>query len=658
MKTPNLHCTTSWIATLTLVVACSLLPTTLFAQQGGITPNYREADIREVIEAVQAVTGKTFIVDARVNAKVTLLASEPMSNEEFYAAFLSILRVNSFQAIESGGVIKIIPDAQTRTYATPPNAREPDAVTTTVLRLENINAAQLVPVMRPLMSTSAHLAAVQSSNALIVSDNSGNVQRIRYLIRQIDRPVESDVEVIRLLNASATELVTTLNALSSATRGEAGAVGGGGPSVVADARTNSVLVSGTTAARVKIRALIAHLDTPLQQGGDTMVRFLNYAVAEDLATKLTAQIQQENQGQQQTPGTQPELNIWADERMNALVITGPQAAIRRVSAIIDQLDVRRAQVLVEALIVEVTLTENSNLGVAIAATDESGENPLFVSEPSADRPLSSAAGAIGTGGDDAAAVASLISQGLTLGVGRIVDDGISFAAVLNALQSDSNTNVISTPTLVTLDNEEASITIGSEVPFATGQFTNTGGNNNGAVNPFQTIQRESVGTVLQITPQINEGDAILLNVLQEVSSLSNDSVAGQPITNERKIETSVIVEDGGILVLGGLIDDQVTESEQRVPILGSIPVLGRLFRSNSQSTTKTNLMVFIKPRIIRDGIGARNATSEKYQYLRDLQLGSEENPLLLPEIEDQVRTPAPSAPQRPGNIMNDGQGTE
>ncbi|MEM6817868.1 MAG: type II secretion system secretin GspD [Pseudomonadota bacterium] len=656
MKTPNLHCTTSWIATLTLVVACLLLPTTLLAQQGGITPNYREADIREVIEAVQAVTGKTFIVDARVNAKVTLLASEPMSNEEFYAAFLSILRVNSFQAIESGGVIKIIPDAQTRTYATPPNAREPDAVTTTVLRLENINAAQLVPVMRPLMSTSAHLAAVQSSNALIVSDNYGNVQRIRYLIRQIDRPVESDVEVIRLTNASATELVTTLNALNSATRGDAGAVTGGGPSVVADARTNSVLVSGTTAARVKIRALIAHLDTPLQQGGDTMVRFLNYASAEDLATKLTAQIQQENQGQQQAPGTQPELNIWADERMNALVITGPQAEIRRVSSIIDQLDVRRAQVLVEALIVEVTLTQDSNLGVAVAATDETGDNPLFVSEPSASRPLSTAAGLIGT--NDATAIASLISQGLTLGVGRIVDDGISFAAVLNALQSDSNTNVISTPTLVTLDNEEASITIGSEVPFATGQFTNTGGNNNGAVNPFQTIQRESVGTVLTITPQINEGDAILLKVFQEVSSLSSDSVADQPITNERKIETSVIVEDGGILVLGGLIDDQVTESEQRVPILGSIPGIGRLFRSNSQSTTKTNLMVFIKPRIIRDGIGARNATSEKYQYLRDLQLGSEDNPLLLPNIEDQLRDPSPTRPQRPGNIMNDGQGTE
>ncbi|MEL7310684.1 MAG: type II secretion system secretin GspD, partial [Pseudomonadota bacterium] len=520
---------TRWLRSLTAFAMLVLASINVTAQDAGsITPNYRDADIREVIEAVQAVTGKTFIVDARVNAKVTLIASEPMSNEEFYSAFLSILRVNSFQAIENDGVVKIIPDAQTRTYATPPSAREADAITTTVLRLENINAAQLVPVMRPLMSTSAHLAAVQSSNALIVSDNSANVQRIRYLIRQIDRPVESDVEVIRLENASATEIVTTLNALTNATRAD-GAVGAAGPSVVADARTNSVLVAGTAAARVKIRALIAHLDTPPQEGGDTQVRFLNYASAEDLATKLTGQIQQENQGQQPTPGQQ-ELNIWADERMNALVISGPQASIRRVLQIVDQLDVRRAQVLVEALIVEVTLTENSNLGVSIAATDESGDNPLFVSEPSATGGLSGALGSLGTDGNDAAAIAQLISQGLTLGVGRIVDDGISFAAVLNALQSDSNTNVISTPTLVTLDNEEAKISIGSEVPFATGQFTNTGGNNNGAVNPFQTIQREPVGTSLEITPQINEGDAILLKVVQEVSSLSTDSVQGQPIT--------------------------------------------------------------------------------------------------------------------------------
>lgn len=639
----------------TLVLICSLFGAkSSLAQEGGITPNFRDTDIREVIEAVQEVTGKTFVVDARVNAKVTVLASEPMTPDEFYAAFLSMLRVNNFQAIESGGIVKIIPDAQTRTYATPPSAREPDAITTTVLRLENITAAQLVPVMRPLMSTSAHLAAVQSSNALIVSDNASNVQRIRYLIRQVDRPIESDVEVIRLTHSSATDLVTTLNALNSATRAD-GAVGtGGGPALVADARTNSILVSGTAAARVKVRALIAHLDTPPQEGGDTQVRFLNYASAEDLATKLTSQVQQENQGQQPVAGQQ-ELNIWADERMNALVMTGPQASIRRIMQIVDQLDVRRAQVLVEALIVEVTLNDNSDIGVSFAATDEGGENPLFVSDPSSTGTISNAAGSVGAG-NDAAAIAGLIGQGLTLGVGRIVDDGISFAAILNALQSDANTNVISTPTLVTLDNEEATIEIGSEVPFVTGQFTNTGGNNNGAVNPFNTIQRERIGTLLEITPQINEGDAIILKVKQEVSSISESAAAVDLITNERLIETTVIVEDGGILVLGGLIDDQVTETEQRVPILGSIPVLGSLFRSRSTDTTKTNLMVFIKPRILRDGVSTRTATSEKYDLLRRMQLDSESEVPVLPSLEEQTRSLPPA--RTPQNIMNDSDGGE
>ena len=630
-----------WLALLALALTLGG-GSPVLAQEGAITPNYRDADIREVIEAVQAITGKTFIVDPRVNAKVTLIASRPMTAEEFYAAFLSILTVNSFQAIDSGGLVKIIPEAQSRTYATPPSAREPDAITTTVIGLENINAAQLVPVMRPLMGTSAHLAAVQNSNSLIISDNSANVQRIRYLIRQIDRPIESEVEVIRLENASATDIVTTLNALGSATRAEA-AAGNIGPTLVADSRSNSVLVSGTTAARVKIRTLIAHLDTPTEAGGDVQVRYLRYASAEELATKLQSQVDKPGEGQQPVGQV---INIWADERTNALIMTAPQAVMRELTQVIDKLDVRRAQVIVEAIIVEVTLDRDAQLGVTWAVDGSNEDNAIGATDfSSAGGRIVNLAGSVGA--DDATAIANAISEGITLGVGRISEGGISFAAILNALQGNADTNVISTPTIVTLDNQEAKIEIGQEVPFITGQFTNTGGND-GSVNPFQTVNRERIGTLLEITPQINEGTAILLKIKQEVSSLSSSAAAVDVITNERLIETSVIVEDGDILVLGGLIDDTVRENDQRVPILGSIPVLGNLFRSRTTELTKTNLMVFIKPRILRDGIGTREATNEKYDYLRDLQIGNEgevslmdTNRPILPAFEEQLSEPSP-----------------
>lgn len=648
---------------LMMLAAVSLL-WPVHAQEGLITPNYREADIRQVIDAVQAVTGRSMIVDQRVNAKVTLLSSEPMTAEEFYAAFLSLLQVNNFQAIETGNVTRIIPNAQLRSEPINVGRAAPDETVTTVIRIENVSAAQLVPVLRPLLPNYAHLAAYQSSNTLIISDTQRNIDRIRYLLRQIDRPVEEDVEIVRLVNASAADIVATISALTNATRAEAAAAGTA-TNLVADARTNSVLISGIASSRLKIRTLIAHLDTPQEDGGDTQVRYLKYANAEDLATKLQGQDLGGEAGRPAgaAAGGDNEPGIWADELTNALIITAPPATMRKIMGVVDKLDIRRAQVLVEALIVEVTLDASSQLGTTWAVDGSNKDNAIgatdFASANGRVVGLASAAG-----GSDAAAIAQAIGEGITLGVGRISDSGVSFAAILSALAGDAKTNVISTPTLTTLDNEEAKIEIGQEVPFITGQFTNTGGGNAGAVNPFQTVNREKIGTLLEITPQINEGSSILLKIKQEVSSLSASADAVDLITNERLIETSVIIEDGGILVLGGLIEDNLTESEQRVPVLGRIPLLGNLFRSRTTSKTKTNLMVFIKPRIIRDGMGALRETNAKYNYMRDLQqsdgqpvqlMRGAERPQ-LPEFEEQGA--APAVPRTPQDIMQESTGNE
>ncbi|MFK8054049.1 MAG: type II secretion system secretin GspD [Woeseiaceae bacterium] len=645
-------------AALVSVFMLAIVSTLAIAQDGSITPNYRDADIRKVIDAVQAVTGKTMIIDQRVNAKVTLISSEPMTPNEFYSTFLSMLSVYQFQAVESNGIIRIIPSAQVRQDAVQIGGGLPDEFITTVIRVENVQAAQLVPALRPLLPPNAHLSAPPSSNLLIVADSSRNIERLRYIVRQIDRPVESDVEIVPLAHAVASDIVRTISALTNGERSDA-QITGSPTNLIADDRTNSVLISGVQASRLKIRALIAQLDSPQEDGGDTQVRFLRFAVAEDIATKLQGVIS--NNAEAQANPNETPVNIWADESNNALVMTAPPATMRSLMGIVDKLDIRRAQVQVEALIVEITVDRDAQFGVTWAIDGSGDDNAIGLTDfASSNGRITSLAGAAS---GDAAAIASGIGEGITLGVGRISDTNTSFAAILSALQGDAVTNVISTPTLVTMDNEEAKIEIGQEVPFITGQFTNTGGNNAGGVNPFQTVNREKIGTLLEITPQISEGDSILLKIKQEISSISQSAAAVDLITNERLIETSVIVEDGGILVLGGLIDDTLTESEQRVPVLGSIPILGNLFRSRKTEKTKTNLMVFIKPRILRDGLGALRETNAKYNYLRNLQQDDSPVQLMrdatrprLPVFEDAIE-PKPAPGDAPP-IMQEQNGVE
>jgi len=619
------------------LLAC-LLPLAAAAQQGAqITPNYKDADLGQVIEAVSQVTGKSFIVDPRVRAQVTMLSTSPMSPEAFYEAFLAILQVHGYIAVPSGSVIKIMPDATARQV--PANdlpdrvSSTSDEIVTQVVQVRNVSAGQLVPILRPMMPQSAHLAAYPSANMLIISDRAANVSRIVRIVQRIDRTGDGDLDVIRLEHASATEIVRVINSLSSAQ----GADAAGAARIVADERTNSILLSGEQSQRLRFRTLITHLDTPLEAGGDTQVRYLRYADAEKLAAKLKEQSgatvaaaggAAAAQAAAAPGGVDKSVTIWAEPETNALVITAPPKTMRSLMTIVDRLDVRRAQVIIEALLVEVSTDAARDLGVNWIV-DGSGDNFLvgLFNTPIAGVDI----GDIAAGINDPSSVTSA-PGGLTIGGGRRQDSGTNFGAILRALASEGDTNIVSMPSVITLDNEEAQIKVAQEVPFLTGSYSNTGGGAGGAVNPFQTIERKEVGNILKITPQITDENTILLKIEQEASSIA--AAASQVsdtdlVTNKRTITTRVLVDDGGMIVLGGLIEDRLTESESRVPLLGKIPVIGALFRVRSTQKTKTNLMVFIRPRVLRTAEQAAFETNAKYNYLRDQQLGLKDGKVQL-----------------------------
>jgi len=632
---------------LRLVIAiglCGLIAVPLsWGQQATITPNYKEADIRQIVEAVGEVTQRNFIIDPRVNAKVTMLSSSPMTPEAFYEAFLSILQVHGYIAVPSGDLIKIVPDATARQYAGPlgtTGAAGADDIVTQVLQVQNVGAAQLVPILRPLIPQYGHLAAHPGSNMLIISDRAANVNRMINIIRRIDQSNDEDVEVVRLEHASAAEIVRIMTALTQQPRADGVPVT---TSLVADARTNSVLIGGDKSERLRLRALIAHLDTPLEDGGDTQVRYLRYADSEELATKLqqhfSAQIQA-TAGQAAGATSTNSVSVWADTQTNAIVINAPPKMMRSLMQIVDKLDIRLDQVLVEAIIVEVIADKTAELGVTWAIVDDSANTPVGATNfPDFGPGVVQIGGAAGSGGQ--VDPTGLLGEGITVGLGRITDAGVSFASIIRALNGDADTNIISTPSIVTLDNEEATLNVGQEVPFVTGSYSNTGGNTGGSVNPFQTIQRQQIGVKLAITPQINEGDSMLLTISQEISSIAQSAAgAVDLITNQRIIETKVIVDDGEILVLGGLLEDVLRESDQRVPVLGRIPILGNLFRSRKTDKVKTNLLVFIRPTILRDAAQTALETNSKYNYIRNIQQGNQGSGIsLMPRTDRPVLPP-------------------
>ncbi len=651
--------------TLAGTVALTGVVTPVQAQEGTFTLNLKNADIHSLIQTVSRQSGRNFVVDPRVKARVTVISSTPLNSDELYETFLSVLQVHGYAAVPSGDLIKIVPDVNAKQGPVPAYSdgnNNSDQLVTQVIKVENVPAAQLVPILRPLVPQQGHLAAYASTNTLIVTDRASNIHRLIDIIDGIDRPDNDEVEIVRLGHASASEIIRIMQSLQS--RG--GQIDGTPGSVrfAADERTNSILLSGDPSARTRMRGIIMNLDTPVESGGNTRVVYLRYANAADLlailtgvsagqakigtggddsetggATAAAPTVDANGAPTPQVPtaslirrATQdddrPNVDIQADEDTNALIITAPPDEMRSILAVVEQLDIRRAQVLVEAIIAELSTDNSSQLGVNFAV-DGSGDN-----RPAAYTNLGGATqalvGTIASGG-------ASLSQGLSLALGRFGSDGVNFGFLLSAIASDSNNNILSTPTLVTMDNQEAEIVVGQNVPFVTGQQLSSSND-----NPFQTIERQDIGISLKVKPQINEGDNIKMEIEQEVSDVSTTAVTGATdiTTNKRSIKTTVLVEDGQTLVLGGLIDDQLNDTRSKIPFLGDIPLLGSLFRYRTNNKTKRNLMVFLHPTILRDPDTADFYSRSKYDDLRVTQLGlfeqdesfDEHNKPNLPEL--------------------------
>lgn len=616
---------------------------TVFAEE--VTLNFKRMDINQLIDLISEVTHKTFIVDPRVKGEITVISNQPMNSDQVYEVFLSILSVHGFAAIPTGNVIKIVPDNLAKSQNTPVlldnETLAGDSVITQVISMQHVSAAQLIPLLRPLIQQQGHLVAYPENNTLVISDQASNVQRLLKIIHRIDQVSDEEIEIIALEHASAAEVVRVLTSLEQKTTGATGTTGASNTStLVADERTNSVFISGDPATRLRLRTLITHLDTPVKTVGNTQVIYLRYAQATDLANVLkgiTDSIEKTKTKDTQTTIKETlKTNIQADESTNSLVITATPATMRNLKEVIQQLDVRRAQVLVEAIIAEVSNDIARELGVQWVFYGTQNTSPLGVSnfDNTNQKIIDLAATGYQISQNRNTNLPSL-NAGAFLGLGHFNSRVLNFAVLLQALSTDTNTNVLSTPSLLTLDNQEAEIHVGQNVPFVTGQYTNTGVTGS-ITNPFQTIQREDVGIKLKVKPQINEGNAVKLAIEQEVSSIGRSNVATTDIvTNKRSIKTTVIVEDNNMVVLGGLINEDLQQTTQKVPGLGDLPLIGNLFRSQITNKIKRNLMVFLHPIIVRDVTSENIISNDKYSYMRTKQLEQQAQGLPLvsePEI--------------------------
>ncbi|WP_290624413.1 type II secretion system secretin GspD [Kangiella sp.] len=643
--------------------------------------NVRDADIREVVETVAKITGKTMIVDPRVKGlKVTIITAGNVdyTKDQIYNIFVSALQVHKFQAIEANGVVKIVPDQQARSEYSPVNVSNldeyGDRYITQVIPVQNVDAQQIMNVLRPLVSpTSGHLFAVQGTNTLILHDSASNVRRISEIIDRTDKANDEEIEVIPLEHASASEIVRILESLSRSGRQQQGNEVQE-PRYVADERTNSILLSANDRQRVRLRALIGSLDRPLNSMGNTKTVFLKYAKAEQVAEVLSGigEIKQKEEaaasgragaGGAATGGVAAQRSLYSiqpHEETNALVLTAPPDIMREFDSVIRALDIRRKQVHVEAIIVEISDNKAKELGIQWLFAPDGGSAPGGVVNFTNTGPGigNVAAGAIAargteeevftrdpetgaitgtetrrTAGDQGVALAEVLGgmQGLGLGVARIRPDGFSWGAFIRALEGVTDSNTLSRPSVTTLDNVEAIFKSGQEIPIITGS---TLGDNNS--NPFQNVERKDVGVMLKLTPQINEGNYVRLDIEQEVSSIAG-STNVDVVTNKREVKTSVLVPDGGMVVLGGLIDDDIQQSSQKVPILGDIPVLGHAFKSQRTQKIKRNLMVFIHPTVLKDDEELRELSSAKYSYIRAQQIEQANRGIsLMPEEESEV----------------------
>jgi general secretion pathway protein D len=666
-------------------------------QNAPVIVNFVNADLEAVTRAMAALINRPILVDPRVRGSITVYSEQPQSLADAWQTYIAALRGLGFAVVESAGIYKVVPEAdaklQTGTVSVGDIGVKGDQVITQIFPLRYENPNNLVAVLRPLISANNTINASVGNNALVITDYADNLQRIARIITALDQPATTDVEVVPLQHAVAADLAPLVQRLSEGGGAAAPGVpgGGGGVTVLAESRSNALIVRAPNAARLAaVRATIARLDRPGNLGGagggGMYVVHLKNADAVKLATVVrgafgalgggTASASAGGAPAPQTPtapggqggggggglaaSAQPSTGgfIQADPSTNSLVITAPEPLYRQVRALIDQLDSRRAQVYIESLIVEVSGGDAVDFGFQWQGLGAVGDTAQVIG---AGTNFSTGTGGaiIGT---DANVVLNQLAQakGLSVGLLRRAGAGLSLAAIAKALQSQAKTNIISTPTLITLDNEEAKIVVGENVPFITGQFTQTG---TAATNPFQTIERKDVGITLRIKPQIGEGGAVRMTIFQEQSSVKSDVAAGTnnagPSTTKRSIESTVVVDDGTILVLGGLIEDRFVTNRSQVPLLGDIPFIGALFRSESRERRRSNLMVFLRPIVMRDADSANRFSTDRYDQIRGQQQGAQpEASVMLPinqapvlpesggDVRAPVMAPAPVAPPK------------
>jgi general secretion pathway protein D len=663
-----------------------------------VTLNFVNADIDAVVKAVAEITGRNFILDPRVKGTINIVSARPVPKSLVYPTLLSALRMQGFTAVESDGVVKIVAEADAKQQGGPVSrgavGADGDRLVTQVVILRNESAAQLVNVLRPLISPNNAIAAFPSANALVITDYADNVKRILRIVASLDQPPLGEPLIVPVKYASALDMVTMLNKLQ--------ADGGAQPtapdirdrvSLVADPRSNSVLVRSDNPARaVRARQLIEQLDTPQRAGGNVFIVYLKnadamrvaeilrglYATADrSLATGPAAAIPQATAtsgvatasmtgvspaattpltGSAALPASAPIVagaaTIQADPANNALIIMAPEPIYNNLRAVIEKLDVRRAQVFIEALIVEVTADRAGEFGIQWQVL--TGADPRRTGVQGIGGTNFGTRGG-GTNIIDASVNLGSLGQGLNLGIinGTITIPGLgvisNLGLLVRALASDAKANILSTPTLLTLDNEEARIMVGQNVPFVTGQYATTGSTS--TVQPFQTIERHDVGLLLRVKPQITEGGTVRMVLYQEVSRVQDTATTTTtntlgPTLTKRSLESSVVIDDQQIVVLGGLIQDSFTDTTDKIPYAGDLPTFGQLFRYDTRTRTKTNLLIFLKPTVIRTATDGRRITSERYDYLRGEQ--SDIQPDQRWFWPDPTAPELPSKPAMPG----------
>jgi general secretion pathway protein D len=625
------------------VLLSSLLSLSALAEDM-VTLNFVNADIPSVVKAIGEHTKKNFIIDPRVTGNMNIISQTPVTKEIAYQTLLSALRVAGFAAVEERGVVKIVPeqDAKTAGILVPRGSQiAGDRIVTQVFQLQNESAAQLATVLRPLVAPNNFIAAYPGNNTLIITDYAENIKRIGRIISSIDVPSSADLQTIKLQYASAVDVGNLITRLMPEVNPNAANPGAMPKLAVAiEPRTNSLIIRADTPALItRVRAMVATIDTPTAANGNIHVVYLRNAEAAKLAETLrgllaggasavttpsspaatTASASSTGATASTSAPASAQINssIQAYPSTNSLVITAPDHVYNSLRAVIDKLDARRAQVFVEALVVEVSTSVASEFG--IQWQDLSGLN----------RTGTQVIGGTNFGGAGqniigAASNITSVGQGLNLGIvrGTVRVNGVeilSLGALARALEADTKNNVLSTPNILTLDNEEAKIVVGQNVPFVTGSYAQT---NTSVNSPFQTIERRDVGLTLRVTPQVTEGGTVKLKVFQEVSSVvptTNSVRSADLITNKRSVENTVLADDGQIIVIGGLIQDDVKNNDSKVPLLGDIPYLGNLFKYQSRNREKTNLMIFLRPYVLRDGKAANQLTGERYDYIRNEQ---------------------------------------